>query len=44
MTSLQIINFIKLHFLQIVGGLVAAALIGVAIYAHTSERHKSLIP
>jgi len=38
MTSLQIINFVKLHFLQIVGGLVAAALIGVAIYAHTSEK------
>ncbi len=38
MTSLQIINVIKLHFLQIVGGLVAAALIGVAIYAHNSEK------
>lgn len=38
MTSLQVINFIKLHFLQIIGGLLAAALIGVAIYAHNSEK------
>ncbi len=38
MTTLQVINFIKLHFLQIVGGIIAACLIGVAIYAHTSTK------
>lgn len=42
MNTLKIINFIKTYFLQIVGGIIAVCLIGVAIYSYlSSSRQKN---
>ena len=38
MNTLRTINWIKEHFLQITGGIIGACLIGVAIYAHNSDK------
>lgn len=38
MNTLRTINWIKEHSLQLVSGFIGACLIGVAIYAHNSDK------
>lgn len=38
MNTLKVINWIKGHLLQLVGGFTVACLIGVAVYARNSDK------